>query len=55
MNLNDKSDSQTDILFSYFGIFDGHGGKAAVDFCKENMVKILKNVTEFYTFKSKTV
>jgi protein phosphatase 2C family protein 2/3 len=28
----------------FFCVFDGHGGKTAVEFCKENMVKILKNV-----------
>ena len=35
-NLADKSDAdpQSDILFSYFGIFDGHGGKEASQFAK---------------------
>ncbi len=32
--LSDSPDSQSDIIFSYFGIFDGHGGKEASQFAK---------------------
>ena len=32
--LADESDPQSDILFSYFAIFDGHGGKEASQFAK---------------------
>lgn len=38
--LADDSDPQSDILFSYFGIFDGHGGKEASQFAKVSLPKI---------------
>jgi serine/threonine protein phosphatase PrpC len=31
------STSSSDILFSYFGMFDGHGGKEASQYCKERL------------------
>ena len=36
--LADDSDPQSDIIFSYFGIFDGHGGKEASQFAKVNFL-----------------
>jgi serine/threonine protein phosphatase PrpC len=33
-NQKNCSNPQSDILFSYFGIFDGHGGKEASQFAK---------------------
>ena len=33
---NQDSD-ESNILFSYFGIFDGHGGKEAAQFAKEKL------------------
>lgn len=49
LNLNDKSDSQTDILFSYFGIFDGHGGKEASQFAKENLYWKIVESQDFWS------
>ena len=49
--IGEESDSQSDILFSYFGIFDGHGGKEASQFAKVNMNKILNGGTiKIYKF-----
>ncbi len=32
-----QNDNESDILFSYFAIFDGHGGKEAAQFAKEHL------------------
>jgi serine/threonine protein phosphatase PrpC len=32
-----QNDNESDILFSYFAIFDGHGGKEAAHFAKEHL------------------
>ena len=32
-----NGDNESDILFSYFAIFDGHGGKEASQYCKEKL------------------
>ena len=36
-NNSNEPQSNNDILFSYFAIFDGHGGKEASQYCKEKL------------------
>jgi len=40
--------ASSDILFSYFGIFDGHGGKEAAQFAKENLYWKIIESDEFW-------
>jgi serine/threonine protein phosphatase PrpC len=46
---NVNNNSQTDILFSYFGIFDGHGGKEASQFAKENLYWKIVELEDFWS------
>jgi protein phosphatase 1D len=36
-DLDPNNNQQSDILFSYFGIFDGHGGAQASQYCKQHL------------------
>lgn len=45
----DESDPQSDILFSYFGIFDGHGGKEASQFAKERLYWKIVEQEDFWS------
>ena len=40
---------QSDILFSYFGIFDGHGGKEAAQYCKEKLFWAIIESDDFWS------
>lgn len=35
--LDPNNNNQSDILFSFFGIFDGHGGSQASHYCKQHL------------------
>jgi protein phosphatase 1D len=41
--------AQSDILFSYFGIFDGHGGKEASQNCKEKLYWKIIELDDFWS------
>lgn len=41
--------AQSDILFSYFGIFDGHGGKEASQYCKEKLYWKIIELDDFWS------
>ena len=41
--------SQSDILFSYFAIFDGHGGKEASQYAKENLYWKIVELEDFWS------
>lgn len=43
------TDSHSDILFSYFGIFDGHGGKEAALYCKERLFWTIVELDDFWS------
>lgn len=46
----ENQDNETsDILFSYFGIFDGHGGKEAAQFAKENLYWKIIELDDFWS------
>lgn len=45
---NVTATGSSDILFSYFGIFDGHGGKEAAQFAKENLYWKIIECEEFW-------
>lgn len=40
---------QSDILFSFFGIFDGHGGKEASQFAKEKLYWKIIEMDDFWS------
>eukprot|EP00501_MAST-03F_sp_TOSAG23-6_P001801 GSMAST32.ASY1.ANO1.1879.1 assembled CDS len=39
----DGSNTDTNDSISYFGVFDGHGGCKAADYCMQNIVKCISN------------
>jgi protein phosphatase 1D len=39
----------SDVLFSYFGIFDGHGGKEAAQFAKEKLYWKIVELDDFWS------
>ena len=41
--------TNSDILFSYFGIFDGHGGKEAAQFAKEKLYWRIVEQPDFWS------
>ncbi|CAF0878595.1 unnamed protein product [Brachionus calyciflorus] len=45
----DTQNPESDILFSYFGIFDGHGGKEASQYCKEKLYWKIIEQDEFWS------
>jgi protein phosphatase 1D len=47
-NSNNNGQS-SDILFSYFGIFDGHGGKEAAQFAKEKLYWRIVELDDFWS------
>ena len=51
----DTGDPQSDILFSYFGIFDGHGGKEASQFAKERLYWKIVELDDFWSDDDKKV
>ena len=38
-----------DLEYAYFGIFDGHGGKEAAQYVKENLMDVIVAQTEFWS------
>lgn len=48
-NKRDIGASESDILFSYFGIFDGHGGKEASQFAKERLYWKIVEQEDFWS------
>jgi protein phosphatase 1D len=48
-NKNGEKNPQSDILFSYFGIFDGHGGKEAAQYCKEKLFWAIIESDDFWS------
>ena len=52
---HDTGDPESDILFSYFGIFDGHGGKEASQFAKEKLYWKIVELDDFWSDDDKKV
>lgn len=48
-NNNNNNNAQSDILFSYFGIFDGHGGAQASHYCKQHLYWSIVRQPEFWS------
>lgn len=45
----DQSNKESPISFAYFGIFDGHGGKEAAEFARQNLCKHIIEQDEFWS------
>lgn len=49
LKANAQSSNDSDIMFSYFGIFDGHGGKEASQFAKEYLYLKIVESEDFWS------
>ncbi len=46
------SDKESPISLAYFGIFDGHGGKEAAEFARQNLCQHILEQDEFWSENS---
>ena len=51
----EESEDKSEVLFSYFAIFDGHGGVHAANYAKRHLLRELKNQTGFWSENDESV
>jgi len=56
MGIHRSSDIQGDALcYSYFGVFDGHGGTHAAEFAKEHLMNEIKKQKGFFSKEERKI